>query len=69
MTLIYSGRKVDKLEGSYRNPGFFNGVDPKASKVFTDDENIKSAYVSAGIEVKPIKVKRKPPPTDLLEEK
>lgn len=62
MVLIYSTGRVKGLEdGFYRSPQFFNGVDIKASKVYSDDEEISNAYKEIGIEVSPIKAKKTKP--------
>ena len=53
MTLIYSSTKVDGLEGAYRNPLFFNGVE-KAELVYTDNVDIAAAYTEAGIKALPL---------------
>jgi len=60
MKFIYSSYKIG-IEGAYRNPLFFKGVDKKATLVLTDDNNIKKFYEDAGVKVEPItKPKRKP---------
>jgi len=56
MTLIYSNTKIEGLEGVYRNPLFFNGVE-KAELVYTDNKKIAEAYKKNGVEVKSIKRK------------
>ena len=53
MTLIYSNTKIDGLEGAYRNPLFFDGIE-KAKLVYTNNKEIAKAYKDAGVEVKNI---------------
>jgi len=56
MTYIYSDKKVDNLLGCYIAPFRFKDIEKNATKVFTDDANIKKAYVDK-CEVLPIKKK------------
>lgn len=53
MTLIYSSNKLG-LKGAYRSPKYFKVIEPKATLVYTDSEEIKKAYEDAKIEVEPI---------------
>ena len=59
MTLIYSNAKVEGLEGAYRNPAFFDGVEEGAEVVYTDDKKIKEAYAAQKVEVKALPKKGK----------
>ena len=58
MTIVYSDKRVDGVDGAYRNPAFFDGLEEGAKVVYTDDESIAKLYKDAGVEVKPI-TKRK----------
>ncbi len=59
MTLIYSNTKIEGLEGAYRNPAFFDGVEEGAEVVYTDDKKIKEAYAAQKVEVKALPKKGK----------
>jgi rRNA-processing protein FCF1 len=52
MNIIYSKTEIKDLEGIYADPELFNG-DTESGKitVYTNDEAIKKAYESKGIEV------------------
>lgn len=57
MTLIYSNTAIDKIQGLYIAPRFFDeSIKPneKVDLVYTDDDNIKSFYENQEIEVKRI---------------
>ena len=54
MTLVYSNEKIEGLDGAYRNPAFFDGIEDGAEVVYTDSDVIAKAYKDAGIEVKTI---------------
>jgi len=56
MTYIYSDKKVDNLQGCYIAPFRFKEIEKNATKVFTDNADIKKAYLNK-CEVLPIKKK------------
>lgn len=51
MIIVYSNKRLN-IDGIYCNPIYFNGVNDKASLIYTDKEEIKKAYEYVGIEVK-----------------
>lgn len=57
MTLIYSNTAIDKIQGLYIAPRFFDESfkpNEKVDLVYTDDDKIKSFYENQEIEVKRI---------------
>jgi len=59
MRVIYSNTKIKGLEGTYKNPLFFDGIDPFADEVYTDDETIAEAYKKqSGVKIFNLKGKK-----------
>ena len=60
MNIIYSEKQIEGLNGIYANPSLFNGDTENCTAVYTNDNEIKEAYVKKGVEVLEIpKVKQK----------
>jgi len=57
MTVIYSAKRIEGLDGRYIDPRFYAGV-VKCGEVHTDDQSIKKDYEVVGVSVSPITKKR-----------
>lgn len=52
MTIIYSRKRIEGLEGRYIDPALYSGPVSGATVVYTDDKDIAKAYDNA--EINPI---------------
>ena len=58
MTIIYSNENIG-VDGVYANPLMYSEVNKSATKVITDDENIKKDYESVGVKVEALPKKKR----------